>query len=240
MLLGAVVFVMLIACANVATLLLARAASRQKELSVRRAVGATRSRVVQQMLTESLVVALAGGLAGVFVAAWGLAAFRTIVPAQFADLPGIAGVGIDARVLAAAFGLSAVTGMIFGIVPALVASDSRIGTALTEEARGSSGGVRAGRFRAALVVAELALSLVLLAGAALLIVSFRNLINVSPGFQPDQLVITRVTLAGDPVRPARARGRVLRRAVRTAAGRARSSTASARRRRCRSMGPTRG
>src|SRR6185503_16586174 len=87
-----------------------------------------------------------------------------------------------------------ITGMIFGIVPALVASDARIGTALTEEARGSSGGVRAGRFRAALVVAELALSLVLLAGAALLIVSFRNLVNVSPGFQPDQLVITRVTL----------------------------------------------
>jgi len=193
-LLGAVVFVMFIACANVATLLLARAASRQKELSVRRAVGATRSRVVQQMLTESLVVAFAGGVAGLFVSAWGLAVFRTIVPAQFANLPGIAGVGIDARVLAAAVALSAITGMIFGIVPALAASDSRIGTGLTEEARGSSGGVRAGRFRAALVVAELALSLVLLAGAALLIVSFRNLINVSPGFQPDQLVITRVTL----------------------------------------------
>jgi putative ABC transport system permease protein len=192
-LLGAVVFVMLIACANVATLLLARAAGRQKELSVRRAVGATRSRVVQQMLTESLVVAFAGGLAGLFVAAWGLAAFRTIVPAQFTNLPGIAGVGIDARVLAAACGLAAITGMTFGIVPALVASDSRIGTALTE-VRGSSGSARAGRFRAALVVAELALSLVLLAGAALLIVSFRNLINVSPGFEPDQLVITRVTL----------------------------------------------
>src|SRR6185503_2446646 len=165
-------------------------------LSVRRAVGATRSRVVQQMLTESLVVALAGGIAGLLVAAWGLAAFRTIVPAQFETLPGIAAVGIDGRVLAAAFGLSALTGMIFGIVPALVASDSRIGTALTEETRGSSGSVRAGRFRAALVVAELALSLVLLAGAALLIVSFRNLINVSPGFQPDQLVFTRLSLPG--------------------------------------------
>jgi putative ABC transport system permease protein len=195
-LLGAVVFVMFIACANVATLLLARAASRQKELSVRRAVGATRSRVVQQMLTESMVVSFAGGASGLLVAAWGLAAFRTIVPAQFAGLPGIAGVGIDGRVLAAAFGWSAITGMIFGMVPALVASDSRIGTALTEETRGSSGSLRAGRFRAALVVAELALSLVLLAGAALLIVSFRNLANVSPGFQPDQLVITRVTLPG--------------------------------------------
>jgi putative ABC transport system permease protein len=193
-LLGAVAFVMLIACANVATLLLARAAGRQKELSVRRAVGATRSRVVQQMLTESLVVAFAGGVAGLFVAAWGLAAFRRIVPAQFAGLPGIADVAIDGRVLIATFGLSAVTGVIFGVVPALVASDNRIAITLNEETRGSGGSRRARRLRSALVVAEVALSLVLLAGAALLIVSFRNLINVSPGFQPAQLVITRVTL----------------------------------------------
>jgi putative ABC transport system permease protein len=193
-LLGAVAFVMLIACANVATLLLARAAGRQKELSVRRAVGATRARVVQQMLTESLVVALAGGVAGVFVAGWGLAAFRSLAPAQFAGLPGIAGVGIDGRVLLAALVLSAVTGMVFGVVPALVASDHRLGASLGEETRGSSGSARARTFRSALVVAELALSLVLLAGAALLIVSFQKLINVSPGFQPSQLMITRVTL----------------------------------------------
>jgi predicted permease len=193
-LLGAVAFVMLIACANVATLLLARAASRQKELSVRRAVGATRWRVAQQMLTESLVVAFAGGAAGLLVAAWGLAAFRSIVPARFAGLPGIAGVGIDGRVLIATLGLSAVTGVIFGVVPAMVASDYRIGVALTEETRGSSGSARARRFRSTLVVAELALSLVLLAGAALLIVSFNNLINVPPGFQPAQLVISRVAL----------------------------------------------
>jgi putative ABC transport system permease protein len=193
-LLGAVACVMLIACANVATLLLARAASRQRELSVRRAVGATRGRVVEQMLTESLVIAFAGGSAGLLVAAWSLAAFRTIVPAQFAELPGIAAVGIDVRVLVAAFVLSAVTGVIFGIVPALAAADDRIGAALTEGARGSSGGVRSQRLRSALIVAELALSLVLLAGAALLIVSFNKLINVSPGFQPAQLVITQLTL----------------------------------------------
>jgi putative ABC transport system permease protein len=193
-LLGAVAFVMLIACANVATLLLARAASRQKELSIRRAVGATRSRIVEQMLTESLVVAFAGGLAGLLVAAWALAAFRSIVPAQFAGLPGIAGIAIDGRVLAATVVLSAITGMIFGVVPALVASDYRIGIALNEETRGGSGSARAGRLRSALVVAELALSLVLLAGAALLIVSFNNVINVSPGFQPAQLAITRITL----------------------------------------------
>ena len=193
-LLVAVAFVMVIACANVATLLLARAAGRQKELSVRRAVGATRSRGVQQMLTESLVVAFAGAVAGLLVAAWGLAAFRSILPAQFAGLPGIAGVGIDGRVLIAALALSAVTGLVFGVVPALVASDQRIGVALNEETRSSSGSARARRFRSALVVAELALSLVLLAGAGLLVVSFNNLINVSPGFQPAQLVITRVTL----------------------------------------------
>jgi putative ABC transport system permease protein len=97
-------------------------------------------------------------------------------------------------VLIAALALSAVTGLVFGVVPALVASDHRIGVALSEETRSSSGSARARRFRSALVVAELALSLVLLAGAALLVVSFNNLINVSPGFQPAQLVITRVTL----------------------------------------------
>jgi putative ABC transport system permease protein len=193
-LLGAVAFVMLIACANVATLLLARASGRQKELSVRRAVGATRARVVRQMLTESLVLAFAGGSVGLCVAAWALALFRGILPAQFAGLPGIAGVGIDGRVLIAALALAAVTGVIFGVVPALIASDYGLGAALNEETRGSSGSVRARRLRSALVVAELALALVLLTGAALLIVSFNRLINVSPGFQPAQLVITRVTL----------------------------------------------
>lgn len=193
-LMGAVAFVMLIACANVATLLLARAAGRQKELSIRRAVGATRGRVVRQMLTESVVVGLAGGAAGVLVAAWGLAAVRVLLPARFAGVPGIANVAIDGRVLAAASALSAVTGLIFGVVPALVASDYRIGVALTEDARGSSGSIRARRLRSALVVAELALSLVLLTGSALLIVSFYNLLSVAPGFQPAQLTVARLRL----------------------------------------------
>ncbi|MGH9144046.1 MAG: ABC transporter permease, partial [Vicinamibacterales bacterium] len=195
-LLGAVAFVMLIACANVATLLLARASGRQKELSVRRAVGASRRRVVQQMLTESLVIAFTGGATGLLVASWGLAAFRALLPAQFTVLPGIDRVAVDGRVILAAVGLSAMTGALFGAVPAIIASDRRIGTTLNEEVRGGSGSVRAKRFRSALVVAELALSLVLLAGAALLIISFNNLTNVSPGFQPSQLVITRVTLPG--------------------------------------------
>jgi putative ABC transport system permease protein len=206
LLLGAVAFVLLIACANVATLLLAHASGRQKELSVRRAMGASRHRVVQQMLTESLVIAFAGGAAGLLVAAWGLALFRAMLPAKFASLPGIHLMAIDGRVLFAAFGVSAITGAVFGAVPAMVASDRRIGLALNEETRGAGGSLRARRFRSALVVAELALSLVLLAGAALLIVSFNNLANVSPGFRPAQLLTARITLPGlrygEPLRAA--------------------------------------
>src|SRR5262249_41191407 len=163
------------ACANVATLLLARAAGRQKELSVRRAVGATRGRLVRQMLTESLVMALAGGAAGLLVAHWSLSALRAIVPAQFSGLPGFDAGGLDARVLTGAIVLSALTGVVFGVVPALIASDQKGHVALNDESRGTSGGSRARRLRGALVVAELALSLVLLTGAALLIVSFDRL-----------------------------------------------------------------
>jgi predicted permease len=194
--LGAVVFVLLIACANVATLLLARAAARQKEVAIRTAVGASRRRLVQQMLTESLVIACAGGVSGVLLAAWSLAALRAVLPAEFASLPGIDHLGIDARVLAAAVGVSLVTGLIFGVLPAIAASDQRLGISLNEESRGGTGSVRSRRLRSALVVAELALSLILLAGASLLVVSFNNLMNVSPGFQPAQLVIARLTLPG--------------------------------------------
>jgi putative ABC transport system permease protein len=194
LLLGAVGFVLLIACGNVATLMLARAASRQKELSVRRAVGATRGRLVQQMLTESLVVSVLGGAAGVLVAAWSLAAFRTVLPAQFSSLPGIERVTIDLRILVAAFAISAITGLLFGVVPAFIASDQRVGLTLNEETRGSSGSARTHRLRSVLVVAEVALSLMLLAGAALLIASFRNLMEVPPGFRPEQIVTARITL----------------------------------------------
>jgi putative ABC transport system permease protein len=194
--LGAVAFVLLIACANVATLLLARAAARQKEISIRTAVGASRGRLVQQMLTESLVIAAAGGAAGVLLAVWSLSALRALLPAQFAGLPGIDHLGIDARVLAAAVAVSLVTGLIFGVLPALAASDQRLGISLNEESRGGTGSARARRLRSALVVAELALSLILLAGASLLVVSFNNLINVPPGFEPAQLVTARVTLPG--------------------------------------------
>ncbi len=195
-LLGAVVFVLLISCANVAVLLLARATGRQKELSVRRAVGASRARIVQQLMTESLVIAVAGGAVGLALASSTLALVRGVLPAEFSRLPGIAAAGLDARVLAATVGFSIVTGLLFGIAPAVTSSDSRIAVGLGEEARGSSGGVHAQRWRSALVVVELALSLVLLAGAALLFVSFNRLINVPPGFQRAQLVVSRVALPG--------------------------------------------
>ena len=194
--LGAVAFVLLIACANVATLLLARAAARQKEVSIRTALGASRNRLVQQMLTESLVIAAAGGAAGVLLAVWSLSALRAVLPARFAALPGIDHLGVDLRVLAAAVTVSLVTGLIFGVLPALAASDQRLGISLNEESRGGTGGVRARRLRSGLVVAELSLSLILLTGASLLVVSFNNLVNVSPGFEPSQLVIARVSLPG--------------------------------------------
>jgi putative ABC transport system permease protein len=195
-LLGAVGCVLLIACANVATLFLARAAGRQKELTVRRAVGATRTRLVRQMLTESLVISLVGGGAGVLLAAWSLAALRGLMPAQFSELPGVEHIGLDGRMLAAAVVISVGAGLLFGVLPALVASDQRISVTLNEQARGATGGSRTRRLRAALLVAELACSLVLLTGAALLIVSFKRLVDVSPGFRAEQLVMIRLSLPG--------------------------------------------
>jgi putative ABC transport system permease protein len=195
-LLGAVVFVLLIACANVAVLLLARATSRQKEFSLRCAIGASRPRMVQQLMTESLVIAMTGGAAGLMIAWSALALVRGVLPPQFNGLPGITAAGLDARVLAVTLGFSISTGIVFGIAPALASSDSRVMVGLGEEARGSSGGIRAQRWRSTLVVVELALSLMLLAGSALLLVSFNRLINVPPGFQPAQLVVARIALPG--------------------------------------------
>ena len=185
---------------------------------MRMAVGGARVRLVQQLLTESLVLALAGGCAGLLLAAWGMAGLRRVLPAQFAALPGIDQLGVDTRVLLSSLVLSLLTGAVFGVAPALVASDQRVGATLNEETRGGSGGARGRRMRSALVVAELALSLVLLVGAGLLMVSFRNLTDVSPGFRPQQLVTTRLTLPCEPLCGSHARGGVLQRGVRSAAG----------------------
>ncbi|MET0626232.1 MAG: ABC transporter permease [Pyrinomonadaceae bacterium] len=181
---GAVGFILLIACANIANLLLARGASRQREMALRAALGASRARLLRQLLTETLLLALAGGAVGLLLAWWGVDALLALNPS---DLPAPQGVGLDARVLAFSLGLSAVAGFIFGVVPALQLSKADLGGALKEGGRAGEGSRRA-RLRAAFVVSEVALSLVLLVGAGLLLNSFYRLLNVSPGFDPRNLL----------------------------------------------------
>ena len=197
MLVGAVALVLLIACANVATLLLAKATGRHREIGVRIALGAGRGRLVRQMLTESLLLAIVGGGAGLLVAAWSIATFRAILPAQFLGLPGVDRIGIDTRVTIVALVVSAVTGLVFGVIPALTASDQHAAATLHEHGRGGGAGARSGRVRAGLVIAEVALSLMLLVGAGLLLVSFKHLLDVSPGFEPRNLVTAPLALPGN-------------------------------------------
>ncbi|HEY0784200.1 MAG TPA: ABC transporter permease, partial [Thermoanaerobaculia bacterium] len=189
-LLGAVLAVLLIACVNVANLLLVRAAAREGEVAVRTALGAGRGRIVRQLLTESLVLALAGGAAGVGLAFWIARGLVALAPPQ---TPRLGEIGLHAPVLLFALAITVLTGVLFGLVPALQASRPDLVGALKEGARGSRGRA-ATRARNALVIAEVALAVVLLAGAGLLLRSFVRLQDVELGFRPQQAVTFRLAL----------------------------------------------
>jgi putative ABC transport system permease protein len=183
MLLGAVVFLLLIGCANIANLLLARAAGRRKEIAIRTALGAGRWRIARQMLIESLVLSVAGGTLGFMASVWGVSGLRALAPAS---LPRVDEIQVDLGVLVFAIGISLLTGLLFGLAPAIQFSRG----SMQEVIKGGRGSGRASRHRMgnALVIGEVALSLGLLLGGALLIKSFWRLVHVDPGFRPDHVM----------------------------------------------------
>lgn len=188
LLLGAVVFVLLIACTNVANLLLVRASQRDREIAVRIAVGASRARLIRQFLTESILLSLAGGLLGLLVSIWAVALFVRLSPG---DIPRLDEVSVDSRLLAFTLAISVLTGICFGLLPALQTTKTDLNRALKEGARSSQGRSRR-RARDYLVIGELALAQLLLVAAGLLIVSYVRLNHIDAGFNPDHVLTAKI------------------------------------------------
>ncbi len=195
-LMGAVGFVLLIACANVASLLLARATTRHKEIAACAALGASRGRLLRQFLTESLMLSLAGGVLGIALALWCTNFLVSIFPNNIANLsiPRVEHIPINVPVLLFALAAAVLTGLLFGVAPAMQSASANAAEVLKESSRGSTPGSRSARLRSVLVVAEIALSLVLLAGAGLLIESFERIARGNLGFQPDHVLGVEVFL----------------------------------------------
>jgi putative ABC transport system permease protein len=190
-LLGGVTFVLLIACANVASLLMSRSTARQKEIAIRTAMGASRKRIVRQMMTESLLLATLGGVLGLMLALWGIDILMSLSPA---GIPRLKDTALDGRVLGFTFIVSMLTGLIFGLAPALYGSKPDLNESLKDGSRGTTEGARAGRVRNMLVVGELALALVLLIGAGLMIKSFARLMDVRSGFNTESVLTAGIPL----------------------------------------------
>lgn len=207
---GAVGFVLLIACSNVANLLLARATSRHKEMAVRTALGASRWRVVRQLLTESSLLALTGGAAGLLVALWGIEALVRLIPDEFSSVRDIQ---IDTRVMIFTLAISVITGIVFGLAPALRASRTDLNETLKEGGRSNSASASRRALRNLLVISEVALALMLLVGAGLFMKSFFRLTNVDPGFEPKNVLTMRINIGGPKYRDTQQRVLLIEQAI---------------------------